>query len=54
MTQREWTNNLSDEKFAEWLVLIEKAAIEHQNKINKMSYNELKTDWINFLKEEHI
>ena len=35
-----------------WLILIEKRAIENTDVINKMSEEDLKKDWYEFLMEE--
>lgn len=52
MTKGDMIRNYSDTVLAEWLTVIEKRAIEHQNIVNSLSYNDIKNDWIKFLKEE--
>lgn len=52
MTKGDMIRNYSDTVLAEWLTVIEKRAIEYQNIVNSLSYNDIKNDWIKFLKEE--
>lgn len=52
MTRIDVIRNFSVEQLANWLAFIEAKVIEYQDKVSIMSHNELKEDWINFLKEE--
>lgn len=52
MTKGDAIRNFSDAVFAEWLTVIERRAIEYQNIVNSLSYDDIKNDWIKFLKEE--
>ena len=52
MTRLDVIRHFSAEQLANWLAFIEAKVIEHQDRISVMSHDELKEDWINFLKEE--
>ena len=52
MTRLDVIRHFSVEQLANWLILIEAKAIEYQDRVSVMSHDELKEDWIDFLKEE--
>lgn len=52
MTKGDKIRSLDDLTLAQWLALIEKMAIKHENVIKAMSEDDLIKDWIEFLSEE--
>lgn len=53
MTKGDMIRNFSNEVLAEWLTNIEEKAVEHLHAINSLSHEEIKKDWMEFLKEEN-
>lgn len=53
MTRLDIIRHFSVEQMANWLAFIEAKAIEHRDRVSIMSHDELKEDWISFLKEEN-